>query len=318
MTRVSYRFRRFKERDSRVVVEILKEQFRNEIGNDEFIARHSRLLAFLNRFSLGIPRRYLFRGQQLYVLENPLAKEVVAVLSLKSTEQGQSLHVDSVAVKPGMEGQGIGTELIEQLVNRFGSTDLTLDVRQDNTPAVKLYSKFGFITESESTTYVFNNPITTKPFPEGYSARLAQPSDLENLNLIIEKVPDMNDLKEAYQNSFGVVHRRFYRRRHQLPVVLLHNDQVVGLGRALWTRGSQQASAVATAVILEAAEAYPGFISFLSSKLAEQGVQRGAWTNFTRHQPFLKYLEPYLDPPRRSYYFMRRTSSPDAKEVYGI
>jgi ribosomal-protein-alanine N-acetyltransferase len=55
--------------------------------------------------------------------------------------------VQTIAVVPEREGQGIGTALLETLIKRaaaFGARDVLLEVRADNPRAQRLYRWFGF------------------------------------------------------------------------------------------------------------------------------------------------------------------------------
>jgi ribosomal-protein-alanine N-acetyltransferase len=58
-------------------------------------------------------------------------------------------HVMNVAVDPPLQGRGIGSALIERLLAEVDgegakSSRYTLEVRQSNTPAIRLYERFGF------------------------------------------------------------------------------------------------------------------------------------------------------------------------------
>ncbi|MCG2621703.1 ribosomal protein S18-alanine N-acetyltransferase [Arthrobacter sp. I2-34] len=55
--------------------------------------------------------------------------------------------VQTIAVVPEREGQGIGTELLATLIEEaraFGARDVLLEVRADNPRAQRLYGWFGF------------------------------------------------------------------------------------------------------------------------------------------------------------------------------
>lgn len=56
-------------------------------------------------------------------------------------------HVSTIAVDPDARGRGIGRRLLLELVDEAldrGVTDLTLEVRVSNEPALALYRRFGF------------------------------------------------------------------------------------------------------------------------------------------------------------------------------
>lgn len=64
----------------------------------------------------------------------------------RETQRGNG-DLDKLAVRPGFQGRGIGTAILEVLVEdarRAGVALLTLDVRSDNAHARRLYAAYGF------------------------------------------------------------------------------------------------------------------------------------------------------------------------------
>jgi ribosomal-protein-alanine N-acetyltransferase len=54
-------------------------------------------------------------------------------------------HLMNIAVDPAVRRRGIGTALLEQLLDRAGPDEAyTLEVRPSNTVAIALYERFGF------------------------------------------------------------------------------------------------------------------------------------------------------------------------------
>ena len=56
-------------------------------------------------------------------------------------------NITNIAVRPDMRRQGIAKKLLEHIINaaeRAGVKYMTLEVRESNTPARELYSRFGF------------------------------------------------------------------------------------------------------------------------------------------------------------------------------
>ena len=56
-------------------------------------------------------------------------------------------HITNVAVHPDFRRQGIGCHLVDALLRetvKRGIRDITLEVREDNEPAINLYHQFGF------------------------------------------------------------------------------------------------------------------------------------------------------------------------------
>lgn len=102
-------------------------------------------------FSVPIPEAVLRRQ-----LENPHHSLFAAV-----DEQGQVLgyagilqvldegYIDNIAVHPSVRRMGIGTALIQKLLEQRAAQNLsflTLEVRESNVPARKLYENYGFVT----------------------------------------------------------------------------------------------------------------------------------------------------------------------------
>ncbi|MCL5773799.1 MAG: ribosomal protein S18-alanine N-acetyltransferase [Firmicutes bacterium] len=66
------------------------------------------------------------------------------------------VHITSVAVKPEFRGKKIGEQLIWQLLSvslEKGARWSTLEVREGNDAAIKLYEKFGFVKVGTRKAY---------------------------------------------------------------------------------------------------------------------------------------------------------------------
>ena len=69
-------------------------------------------------------------------------------------------HITNVAVHPEFRGSGIGSLLMEKLIEIAGSediTDMTLEVRKSNLTAQRLYKKFGFVEYGFRKAYYADN-----------------------------------------------------------------------------------------------------------------------------------------------------------------
>lgn len=56
-------------------------------------------------------------------------------------------HLADFAVRPERQREGLGSALLEQLLERLGDTDtgyVSLEVRMSNTAAIGLYTRYGF------------------------------------------------------------------------------------------------------------------------------------------------------------------------------
>ena len=79
-----------------------------------------------------------------------LNKEIVGLVSLSGGERGKSKHIGefSIGVRKSHSGLGIGSRLIEFLIEWAKSTgiikEIMLSVTSDNGNAANLYKKYGF------------------------------------------------------------------------------------------------------------------------------------------------------------------------------
>lgn len=99
-------------------------------------------------------------------LSNPLAKYMVAEVNNKVVgfaglwaicNEG---HITNIAVHPNYRGQGIGSKLVESLIENSSSwyiNSLTLEVRASNKIAQNLYKKYGFKEEGMRKHYYQDN-----------------------------------------------------------------------------------------------------------------------------------------------------------------
>ena len=73
-------------------------------------------------------------------------------------------HEISIAILPGYRGQGIGQDLLQELLRGAGQKgikELVLQVKPDNTNAKRLYLKAGFQTVAHSSQgYEIMNAVT--------------------------------------------------------------------------------------------------------------------------------------------------------------
>lgn len=80
-------------------------------------------------------------------------EEIAGIATIHSSSKIKARHDGElgIVVAKKYQGQGIGTELIRQLIEwakgNGVTTRISLDTRADNVKAVELYMKFGFIIE---------------------------------------------------------------------------------------------------------------------------------------------------------------------------
>jgi [ribosomal protein S18]-alanine N-acetyltransferase len=68
-------------------------------------------------------------------------------------------HLMNIAVDPELHGQGIGSALITELIAQVADerARITLEVRQSNAPAIRLYERFGFRSAGLRRRYYQDN-----------------------------------------------------------------------------------------------------------------------------------------------------------------
>ena len=70
-------------------------------------------------------------------------------------------HINNLAILPELRGRGLGTQLLEAVIAEaahLGAVVLTLEVRESNTPAIRLYQKAGFKHEGVRKNY-YTKPV---------------------------------------------------------------------------------------------------------------------------------------------------------------
>ena len=95
--------------------------------------------AFLNELKCNPAAHYL-------VLRDEEEQELLGYAGIWMVED--EAHITSVAVASGRRGGGLGSRLMRGLVERcleLGARWVTLEVRDDNLPAQRLYARFGFV-----------------------------------------------------------------------------------------------------------------------------------------------------------------------------
>ncbi len=133
----------------------------------------------------GWPRTNFVRE----LTENPVARYIVAEGGDGSIEgfagmwiQLDEAHVVNVAVEPACRRKGLGRLLVHGLVDlalRYGLTVATLECRESNTAARRLYRAYGFYEVGSRKAYYSDNGedaviMTTEELGgEAYQARLA-------------------------------------------------------------------------------------------------------------------------------------------------
>jgi ribosomal-protein-alanine N-acetyltransferase len=135
-----------------------------------------------------------FWNTQAYVTElsNANALYLVATLNDRVVGYGglwvimDEAHITTIAVEAGLRGNKIGERLLAEMLKRAqkrGATRSTLEVRETNEPAKRLYQKYGYIwvairkayysDNNENAEILWINDMTTSEWRHQFAANCA-------------------------------------------------------------------------------------------------------------------------------------------------
>jgi GNAT superfamily N-acetyltransferase len=302
-----YKFRKLKNKELGDFIEYAFESTRDKAEKEIGISfKFLKRMCQLNRILLGIPWKFIARNSEHIVVIKE--KTICAGFTVINDKKKKEYMLGNIFTRSEFQGQGIGNLLMEYIVENYGRTKLILDVETNNEAALHLYKKFGFSKKSSVQEFLFSSPLRTRSFPSGFYARKAKKEDLKNLNRLMDEIPDIGDILKRYKKSFNKTEKKRFRIRNEIPAVLLNErEEIIGIGRAMWTKAiNNYVQIIATAIIPEVKSVYPSFISFLTELAAEYDISRGAWQKNEKTEVFFEEMEPYLGDPHRIGWIMER------------
>lgn len=89
---------------------------------------------------------YLYEYCGKYFLVAEVEKQIAGYI-VACPEKGNGLHIYSIAVKKSFRRRGLGKKLLNHLIElavEQGLKRVYLEVKAENTPAIRLYEKLGF------------------------------------------------------------------------------------------------------------------------------------------------------------------------------
>ena len=125
----------------------------------------------VTRGTMQLPYRSLEGRREQYAqprlethsLVAEIDSRVIGVLGLHIESPSRRRHVGSIgmAVHDDFQGQGVGSALMAAMINLADNwlnlRRIELEVYTDNAPAIRLYEKFGFVTEGTMRDYAFRD-----------------------------------------------------------------------------------------------------------------------------------------------------------------
>lgn len=83
-------------------------------------------------------------------LQNPNSKYIVARINEEIVgfagiwDSSDDIHITNIVIKKSKRKLGIGKLLLEKLIEITNNRNLTLEVNENNVPAINLYTNYGF------------------------------------------------------------------------------------------------------------------------------------------------------------------------------
>ncbi len=302
------KFRRIKEKERMFFYESAFESTRdfseNIIGIDFAVLKK---ICMINRFLLGVPFKILAKNMKDFFIE--YEGQVVAGYTMIFDKKTDSYELGNLFTRPNFQGRGIGNIVMKKIIKEYSHKTIKLSVNNTNEAALHLYKKYGFIEDYSIKEYFQEIPLEVDSNLDGYKIRLATKEDLTKLTRIINEIPEMNNLAKKYKKTFGKTQKKKLRLENHLPAVIEKNGEILGIGRAFWSKGAPETAQIAAVAILpEVKEIYPYFISFLTKEAEKYDLKKFSWTNNQRTKIFAEYIEPFLNEPSRIGYVMSRNS----------
>lgn len=94
-------------------------------------------------------RQAQYRIQHPGATTEKICADGAAVGRLDTAQEGGRLHIIDVAVAPGVQGRGIGSSVLQQLLEEADASNLVADLHVETTnPARRLYERLGFVERS--------------------------------------------------------------------------------------------------------------------------------------------------------------------------
>ena len=144
--------RRAKHRDSAAIESLLRESFR------EYERTYTR-----EAFGITTPGKHEIENRIKHWTVWVALRASVIVGTVSAHTEGEALHIRSMAVHPGMRGQGIGRLLlarVESFALANGYKRLILNTTPFLASAIQLYERFGFRATGSERDW-FGTRLTT-------------------------------------------------------------------------------------------------------------------------------------------------------------
>ncbi len=267
-----------------------------ETGSDDISAmglsfKLIKRMCIIDRVMLGIPLNLIFKNTKIFVLD--YEGEMIGGFSLTNIIQNTQYLLGNVFIKPSLQGQGLGNVILKKIILDFNDKSLKLDVRTNNKPAIHLYKKFGFFEKERRQGYLFELPLEEVELPINYILRSAVKEDPKNIGNLSASLPESDDLEKSLKKSLNKTSKKMLRFNYQFSVVLIKNDEIIGVGFATWTKASPNTAVMSIKVASPEAKAvYAQVFSYLAIRIQNYAIERVIFfKNKTNSQEFRQIEE---------------------------
>ena len=259
----------------------------------------------INRILLGLLGKILMRQMNDYIVE--IDEEIAAGFSVFYLKKEDEYILANVFTRSKYQGKGLGNALMQKIIQLYGNTRIKLGVDKTNEVAIHLYKKYGFKVDSTEEEYLGTLPLETFDLPENYNVRLAVKEDLDNIQRLMKEIPNIEDIQKKYKKSFNKADEKKFRLQNQLPAVLEKNNEIVGIGKAAWTKGARDtAQIIADTFLPETVDVYPCFISFLTEQAVKYNLSKYIWIASKKNEIFREKMKIFVGNPLRTGFKMIR------------
>ncbi|MHA1126889.1 MAG: GNAT family N-acetyltransferase [Candidatus Heimdallarchaeota archaeon] len=257
----------------------------------------------LNQLTLGLIAKIFMKNMVDYavIYQDKMIAGYTIITEKEKYELGNVFTI------PEYQGRGIATILLNRVIGECSDKPIKLDVDVKNEVAIHIYQKYGFKEIDRTKEFIEQLPFFTKPFATGFSARLLEKEDIEVVVESLNEIPKIDLIAKAYKKALKKKKKKKLQIDNQVPCVLLKNEKIVGIGRAMWSKTIPNTASIhASAILPEANEQYPTFLTFITNELISYDIKKFIWNLTERTKPFEKSIGPFLSEPARESLIMEK------------
>jgi N-acetylglutamate synthase-like GNAT family acetyltransferase len=245
-------------------------------------------LCKIDRILLGLPFNLILKNLKVFVLD--YEGEMVGGFSLTNINKSTQYLLGNVFIKPSLQEQGLGNIMLKKIVSGFNDKPIKLYVSTNNKSAIHLYENYGFIEKERRQEYLFEFPLEEIELAVNCILRPAVKEDLKKIGKLSASLTESEDLEKLLKNSLNKTSKKILRFKYQFSVVLIKDDEIIGVGFATWTKFSPNTAVVSIKVgSAEAKAVYAQFFNYIVRRIQNYAIERViSFKNEINHQEFVQ------------------------------